>query len=32
MLTRRADQDGTTRHAVAKRLLLDYAKNGPTNG
>jgi hypothetical protein len=32
MLTRRAEQDGTTRHTVAKRLLLNYAKNGLTNG
>jgi hypothetical protein len=32
MLTRRAEQDGTTRHAAAKTLLLHYAKNGITNG
>jgi hypothetical protein len=28
----RADQDGMTKHAAAKSLLLDYAKNGITNG
>jgi hypothetical protein len=32
MLQRRAEQDGTTRHAVAKRLLLNYAKNGLGDG
>jgi len=29
---RRAEQEGTTRHAAAKRLLLNYAKNGLDNG
>ena len=32
MLTRRAEQDRTTRHTVAKTLLLNYAKNGLDNG
>jgi hypothetical protein len=32
MLQRRAEKDGTTRHAVAKKLLLNYAKNGLGEG
>ena len=32
LFMRRVKEDGTTRHAAAKRLLLNYAKNGLGDG